>query len=96
MDVKKEISHNRADIADIFPNFERHGRIIKIETHDINSKFPAMRSWMGEDIEPETPVVRLYNTGDGVKPFGWEGLAACAQGARLVADAITRQLVTAR
>jgi len=95
MNAKQEIIENQADIEQIFPAFKQHGRILKMEVHDINSRFPAYRSWMGEDIEPETPVTRLYNTGDGVKPFGWEGLAACAQGARQVADAITRQLAPA-
>jgi hypothetical protein len=92
MDIEEEIKQNTEDIKEIFPDFEQHGRIIKTETHDIDDEFPAMRSWMGYDMKQETPVTGLYNVGDGVKPFGWEGLAACAQGARLVVDNITRRV----
>jgi len=91
MDVEEEIRQNVEDIKEIFPEFEKHGRILKMETHDIDDEFPAMRSWMGYDLKQETPVTGLYNIGDGVKPFGWEGLAACAQGAKLVADTISKR-----
>jgi len=92
MDVEEEIRQNTEDIKEIFPDFEKHGRILKMETHDIDDEFPAMRSWMGYDLKQETPVTGLYNVGDGVKPFGWEGLAACAQGAKLVVDSITKRV----
>jgi len=92
MDIEEEIKQNTEDIKEIFPDFEQHGRILKTETHDIDDEFPAMRSWMGYDLKQETPVTGLYNVGDGVKPFGWEGLAACAQGARLVVDNITKRV----
>ena len=39
----------------------------------------------------ETPITNLFHVGDAVKPFGWEGLAACAQGARLVTARICKQ-----
>ena len=92
MDAEEEIRQNVEDIKEIFPEFEKHGRILKMETHDIDDEFPAMRSWMGYDLKQETPVSGLYNVGDGVKPFGWEGLAACAKGARLVVDIISRRV----
>jgi len=92
MDVEEEIRQNTEDIKQIFPGFEQHGRILKMETRDIDDEFPALRSWMGYDPKPETPVAGLYNVGDGVKPFGWEGLAACAKGARLLVDNITKRV----
>ena len=92
MDVEEEIRQNVEDIKEIFPEFEKHGRILKIETHDIDDEFPALRSWMGYDLKPETLIAGLYNVGDGTKPFGWEGLAACAKGARLVVDDITKRV----
>jgi phytoene dehydrogenase-like protein len=91
MDIDEEIRQNTEDIKEIFPEFEKHGRILRMETHDIDDEFPAMRSWMGYDLKQVTPVTGLYNVGDGVKPFGWEGLAACAQGAKLVVDYVTKQ-----
>ena len=57
----------------------------------LKRRFPVYRSWMGYDLEQETPVGALYNVGDGVKPYGWEGVAACAEGVRLVVNRITGQ-----
>jgi len=91
MDADEEIKQNIEDIKEIFPEFEKHGRILSTETHDIDNEFPAMRSWMGYDLEQGTAVTGLYNVGDAVKPFGWEGLAACAKGATLVVDEIARR-----
>ncbi len=90
MDVEEEIRQNIEDVKEVFPDFEKHGRILKTETHDIDDEFPGMRSWMGYDLEQETPIAGLYNVGDGVKPFGWEGLPACAEGARLVVAKIIK------
>lgn len=92
MDIEEETRQNLEDIKEIFPDFARHGRILKMEMSDIDDDFPAMRSWPGYDLEPETPVSGLYNVGDGVKPFGWAGLPSCARGARIVADSISRRL----
>ena len=91
MDVDEEIKQNIADIKEIFPDFDKYGRILKMETRDIDDEFPAMRSWMGYDLKQQTPVTALYNVGDAVKPFGWEGLAACSQGATLVVAEIARR-----
>jgi phytoene dehydrogenase-like protein len=92
VDVEEETRQNLEDIKDIFPGFNKYGRILKMEVHDIDDEFPALRSWMGYDLKQETPVAGLYNVGDGVKPYGWEGLAACAKGARLVVDKIAKRV----
>ena len=91
INVEEETKANTEDIREVFPDFDRHGRIIKMEACDIDDEFPALRSWMGYDLKPETPVQNLYNVGDGVKPFGWEGLAACGQGARVVVNEVKKR-----
>ena len=91
MNIEEEIKANTEDIREVFPDFDKHGRILKVTAHDIDDEFPALRSWMGYDLKPETAVRNLYNVGDGVKPFGWEGLAASAQGARLLANEVKKR-----
>lgn len=91
INVEEEKKANREDIREVFPDFDKHGRILRMDIRDIDDEFPALRSWMGYDLKPETPVRNLYNVGDGVKPFGWEGLAACAQGARLVVNEVKKR-----
>jgi phytoene desaturase len=91
VNAEAEKKINREDIKQVFPDFEKHGRILRQDVRDIDDEFPALRSWMGYDLPPETPLANLYHVGDAVKPFGWEGLAACAQGGKLVAEMITRK-----
>jgi phytoene desaturase len=91
VDAEAEKKINLEDIKRVFPDFEKHGRILRQDVRDIDDEFPALRSWMGYDLPPETPLANLYHVGDAVKPFGWEGLAACAQGGKLVAEMVTRK-----
>ena len=88
VDAEAEKKINLEDIKRVFPDFEKHGRILRQDVRDIDDDFPALRSWMGYDMPPETPLANLYHVGDAVKPFGWEGLAACAQGGKLVAATV--------
>jgi len=88
MNPEEEARLNLEDLRQVFPDFDRHGRILRVDFRDINDEFPALRSWMGYDMSQETPLANLFHVGDAVKPFGWEGLAACAQGATLAADLI--------
>ena len=79
------------DIREVFPDFDRHGRILRMDIRDIDDELPALRSWMGYDMPQETPLPNLYHVGDAVKPFGWEGLAACSKGARLAANMVRKR-----
>ena len=96
VDAEAEKALNREDIARVFPDFTAHGRILRQEMRDIDHEFPALRSWMGYDMGPETPFKNLYFVGDAVKPFGWEGLAACARGAQIVVRNVRQNYRPAR
>lgn len=88
---EEEAKANLEDIREVFPDFDRHGRILRMDVRDIDDEFPALRSWMGYDLSQTTPIPNLYHVGDAVKPFGWEGLAACAKGARIVVDEVRKR-----
>ena len=88
INAEDEARLNLDDIRQVFPDFDRHGRILRVDVRDISDEFPALRSWMGYDMPQVTPFANLFHVGDAVKPFGWEGLAACAQGATIAADLI--------
>ena len=92
VDKDEEARQNLQDIREVFPDFDKHGRILRMDVRDIDDDFPALRSWMGYDMPQETPLSNLYYVGDAVKPFGWEGLAACVKGARLVVDKVRKRL----
>jgi len=91
IDKEEEARLNLEDIRTIFPDFDKHGRILWMDVRDINDEFPAYRAWMGYDMPQETPLPNLFHVGDAVKPFGWEGTVACAQGARLLVDQLRKK-----
>jgi phytoene dehydrogenase-like protein len=90
LDPEEEARLNREDLEEVFPEFRKHGRLLRQDIRDIDDEFPALRSWMGYDLPQKTPVSNLLMVGDGVKPFGWEGLAACAESARLAVNELRK------
>lgn len=91
MNQEEEARLNLEDIRTVFPDFDKHGRILRMELRDIDDSFPAYRSWMGYDLPQETPLPNLFFAGDAVKPFGWEGTPSCAQSARLVVSLVRKR-----
>ncbi|MFC1907607.1 phytoene desaturase family protein [Chloroflexota bacterium] len=90
MDVDKEIEANIQDIKDFAPDFEKYGRILKMDLRDVGDEFPGYRAWPGYTIVQQTPFANLFNVGDAVMPSGWEGFAGCAKSARVAVDLIKK------
>jgi phytoene dehydrogenase-like protein len=85
-DLEKEKELLLADLRDQFPGFDDATILAwDVTAHD----WPAQRAITGFDLPMETPVANLWNVGDGVKPWGEAGTAACAETARLVVEQIT-------
>ncbi len=91
IDKEEEARLNLEDIRMVFPDFDKYGRVLRMDLRDIDDDFPGLRSWMGYDMPQETPVPNLFLAGDGAKPFGWEGAPSCAQGARLVVNMVRKR-----
>jgi len=90
MDVDKEIEANIQDIKDFAPDFEKYGRILKMDLRDVGDEFPGYRAWPGYTIVQQTSFANLFNVGDAVMPSGWEGFAGCAKTARVAVDLIKK------
>jgi phytoene dehydrogenase-like protein len=91
VDPASEAKTNLEDLRIVFPDFDRHARLLRQDIRDIDDEFPALRSWMGYDMAQDSPIPNLFHVGDAVKPFGWEGVAACARGAQLAAEKVRRK-----
>jgi len=87
---EEEAKANWEDLEQIFPNFDSYARVLRQDVFDIDDEFPATRAWMGYDMPQDTPIPNLFHVGDAVKPFGWEGVEACAKGAHLVVNEIRK------
>jgi len=51
-----------------------------------------MHAWPGGDMPQKTPIINLYNVGDGVKSEGMIALPAVAETAQMVAEDIKARL----
>ena len=75
-----------ADVRDHFPGFDEHAVILHwdVAAHEQ----PAQRAIAGFDLPVDTPARNLWNVGDGVKPWGEAGTAACLRSADIAVDHI--------
>ena len=51
------------DLRDLLPRFEEHTEVLLTGT--FHGDWPAMYAWPGDDMPQKTPIVNLYNVGDG-------------------------------
>ncbi len=91
MNIEEEQRQVALDIEEQFPLFEKHGRILKMDSRDIDHEFPEMRTRCGFGMLPETPVKNLYNVGDGVASFGLTGGPAASDSGRRVAELVKKR-----
>jgi len=92
VDKEEEMNKFLLDIKELFPKFEKHGRILDASVRDIDDEFPELRTWPGYDMPRETMIKNLYNVGDGVKTVGMTGTAASAESGKLVAETVRKQM----
>jgi phytoene desaturase len=94
-DPKKEYEIFLADLNETFPRFNEQGGEILV-SHHYNSNWPVMMSVPGDDLPQKTPIVNLYNVGDGVKPKGLTAGSAAAETGRIVAEDIKTRMKPGR
>jgi phytoene dehydrogenase-like protein len=91
MDVEVEQEQILKDLKEQFPLFEKHGRVIKFDSRNVDDELPEMRTRVGIVIAVETPVKDLYNVGDGCPIMGYTGSNAAAETAVRVAGIVRKQ-----
>lgn len=93
-DAKAELDLCFQDLRDILPGFEAQAELLLSGT--FHGEWPAMHAWPGDDMPQKTPIVNLYNVGDGVKSPGMIALPAVAETAHKVVEDIKRRLSPAQ
>ena len=86
MDEEYEKQQAMLDIREQFPDFEKHGRILKIEPRNIDHEWPEERTWNGYDMPVETPVGNLFVIGDACKNVGLAGSSAAVESGKRGAE----------
>ena len=75
-------------MKDFFPDFEKHGRILKMRACGIINEWPEGRTWLGYGMPLETPIPNLFNVGDGCVAPGLIGTPGSVESGYRVADIV--------
>jgi len=90
LDAAKEIGLCLEDLQDLLPGFREHSEILLVGTY--RNEWPGMHARPGHDMPRKTPIINLYNVGDGVKSSGYTGLPAVVQSGVTVAEEIRQRV----
>jgi phytoene dehydrogenase-like protein len=92
MNPDVEIAEIKADLEELFPDYGKYGKIIKIEPRNIDDPLPEGRTWQSPAfcMPYKTPVKNLYDVGDGVLSSGTIGSSGSAESAKKVVDLIKK------
>jgi len=90
LDRKSELGHCLADLRDLIPDFDRRGEVLLAGCYHRN--WPGMHCWPGRDLPVKTPVVNLYDVGDGAKPSGTTALPGTMASALEVVEELKRRI----
>jgi len=93
VDIKEEQRLCMEDIKECFPDFEKHGRVLKMDVRSVDSDMPEGWTWQGPAyfMSRESNVKNLYDVGDGVHSTGYIGTTGCAEGAKRVIDLVKKR-----
>jgi len=92
MDEEYEIQQCMLDLKEQFPDFEKHGRILKIDPRNVDHEWPEERTWNGYDMPIETPISNLLNVGDACKDAGLAGTSGAAESGMRAVDMVRKLL----
>ncbi len=98
MDEEYEIQQCMLDIKEHFPDFDKYGKILKIDPRNIDHDLPESHGWETKSyfLPVTTPVRNLYSVGEAVTEPGIIGTSGCAGSAIKVAGMIKRTIKPAR
>jgi phytoene dehydrogenase-like protein len=89
IDVESEIKSHLEELNRVIPEVEKRGTVLSVQC--FHGDWPLYHS-NGYNLSQRTPVVDLYNVGDGLRTTGSIGVKLCAETARLVVEGITSRI----
>ena len=92
MDIKYEMQQVKSDIREFFPDFEKHGRILKMRACGIINEWPEGRTWLGYGMPLETPISNLFNVGDSCIAPGLIGTPGSVESGYRLVDIVEKVL----
>ncbi len=92
VDAKCEIQQIKRDLNEMFHDFKKHGRILKIKACFSENQCPEGWTWLGYGLPLETPIPNLYNVGDACVALGLIGTTGSVESGYRMADIIENKL----
>jgi phytoene desaturase len=92
MDIKYEMQQVKSDLREFFPDFEKHGHILKMRACGIINEWPEGRTWLGYGMPLETPIPNLFNVGDSCIAPGLIGTPGSVESGYRVVDIVEKVL----
>ena len=92
MNEEEELRQVTLDIKEQLPDFEKHGRILKLDPRNVDHPLTDVSTRPGYGIPPETPVKNLYNVGDAILAPGIVGTTAAVESSFRVFDMLKKRL----
>ncbi len=88
--IKLEIEKGIKDLKKIFPDFNKHCKILATQVY--RKDWPVSRIPSGKVISPKTPVRNIVNVGDAIKPLGLIETDGIAGGVKEAISYVEREL----
>lgn len=92
MDRKYEYRQCLIDLKEMFPAFEKHGRILSMKPCDVNNEWPEGRTWVGYGMPLETTISNLFNVGDACIARGMVGTSGAVETGYRVVELVEASL----
>jgi phytoene dehydrogenase-like protein len=92
MDPKNELEMCLLDLKEHLPNFEKHARVLKVLSKNVDDELPEGRSKLGSMMPVETPVKNLLSIGDANCSFGFYGSTGAAETAKVAAEIVKKKI----
>lgn len=92
MDPKNELEMCLIDLKEHLPDFEKHARVLKVISKNIDDELPEGRSRLGSMMPVETPVKNLLCIGDANCSFGFYGSTGAAETAKVASEIVKRKI----
>ena len=87
---EKELNLCLNDLRNLFPDFDKKTEILLSGIYQ--DTWPGMHAWPGRDMPLKTPIINLYNVGDGVKAPGYTGLPGVIHSGIHVSEQIKKRI----
>ena len=92
MNEEEELRQVTLDIKEQLPEFEKYGRILKLDPRNVDNPLTDVSTRPGFGMPPETPVKNLYNVGDAILAPGLAGTTAAVESSFRVLEMLKKRL----